>query len=271
MSPAASAAGAGGLPPVRPAPSSPASSRGWRLRVHESLGSTSDLILERAAAGEPEGLAVLARRQTAGRGRDGRLWESPAGNLYLSALLRPGGPASRTPQWALLGAVALAEAAAARLPDPARLVLKWPNDLLLDGGAKLAGVLVEGAAAPDGSLEWLVMGFGANLAAPPPVPDRPTACLRDAGAASVAPEVFAAELLAALDRWRDRMRRDGFAAIREAWLARGPAPGAPLRVRRPGGVDHLHGSFAGLAEDGSLLLSVEGEGLRAVSVGEITG
>ncbi|MFN3612824.1 biotin--[acetyl-CoA-carboxylase] ligase, partial [Tepidimonas sp.] len=82
---------------------------GWRLRVHESLPSTSDLLKRLAEAGEPEGLAVLARRQTGGRGRDGRAWESPAGNLYFSLLLRPGGPARDVGKWALLAALVMAE------------------------------------------------------------------------------------------------------------------------------------------------------------------
>jgi BirA family biotin operon repressor/biotin-[acetyl-CoA-carboxylase] ligase len=146
--------------------------------VEEEVPSTSDLLLRLAAAGEPEGLALLARRQTAGRGRDGRGWTSPAGNLSLSLLLRPDAPARDAPHWALLAAVALAEALAPSLPNPAALRLKWPNDLLLHG-AKLAGVLVESAATRDGRIEWLVVGLGANLAVAPAVPGRATACLAD--------------------------------------------------------------------------------------------
>ena len=107
--------------------------RGFRLRVHESLPSTQSLVNELADRGEPAGLAVMARRQTAGRGRAGRPWQSQAGNLHLSVLLRPGGPAREIPGYALLAAVAVHEAALRHAPTRA-LRLIWPNDLM-EGGA----------------------------------------------------------------------------------------------------------------------------------------
>jgi BirA family biotin operon repressor/biotin-[acetyl-CoA-carboxylase] ligase len=191
--------------------------------VEEEVPSTSDLLLRLAAAGEPEGLALLARRQTAGRGRDGRGWTSPAGNLSLSLLLRPDAPARDAPHWALLAAVALAEALAPSLPNPAALRLKWPNDLLLHG-AKLAGVLVESAATRDGRIEWLVVGLGANLAVAPAVPGRATACLAD-HAPPPAPEHVAIRILHAVAHWRARLAHDGLAPLVEAWTRRGPPPG----------------------------------------------
>lgn len=230
---------------------------GWRLRMHESLPSTSDLLLRLAAAGEPEGLAVMARRQTGGRGRDGRAWSSPEGNLYLSLLLRPGAPAREAGQWALLAALVVAEGLAPFTPDPAALRLKWPNDVLL-GEAKLAGVLCESAATPDGRLDWLVLGIGANLAEAPSLPDRPTACL-----GPVPPEQVACAMLHALERLRRQWQAEGFGALREAWMARGPEMHAPLTLR--GG---RSGAYAGLGEDGRLLLAAEGK-LHAVVSGEV--
>ncbi|HZF77571.1 MAG TPA: biotin--[acetyl-CoA-carboxylase] ligase [Acetobacteraceae bacterium] len=236
---------------------------GWRLRIHEALPSTSDLLVRLAAAGESEGLAVMARRQSAGRGRDGRVWESPAGNLYISVLLRPGGPAREAPQWALLAAVALAEALSGFVPDPSALRLKWPNDLLL-GGAKCAGVLAEASATPEGRTEWLVLGMGANLVVAPEVPGRHTAAL---GIARPAEEVAAA-LLIALARWRRARLLEGFAPIRTAWVARGPELGDHIVIQRPAGP--VAGRYAGLAEDGALLLST-GSRVHAMTTGEIQG
>jgi BirA family biotin operon repressor/biotin-[acetyl-CoA-carboxylase] ligase len=232
---------------------------GWRLRIHESLPSTSDLLLRLAAAGEPEGLAVLARRQTGGRGRDGRAWESPVGNLYLSVLLRPADPAREAGRWSLLAAVALAETLAEFAAEPQEVALKWPNDVLL-GRAKLAGLLCESAADGQGRMEWLVIGMGANLALAPPLEDRATACL-----GAVPPEEVAARLLAALDRWRRTWLVEGFGAIRGAWMARGPALDAHLALR--GGIA---GRYAGLAEDGSLLLATGGK-VHAIASGEVAG
>lgn len=238
---------------------------GWRLLVQESLPSTSDALIRLAEAGEADGLALLARRQTAGRGRSGRSWHSPEGNLYLSVLLRPTGSAREAGQWTLLAAVALAEAASALEPDSAALRLKWPNDLLRHG-AKAGGILAECAIARgdgvEAGLAWMVIGFGVNLATAPALPDRPTATL----ARAEAPEVFAARLLAALDRWRAVQAAQGFAPIRRAWEARGPARGAALEVRV--GPATISGRFAGLAEDGSLLVETD-QGLRRIVAGEV--
>jgi BirA family biotin operon repressor/biotin-[acetyl-CoA-carboxylase] ligase len=235
----------------------------WRLSVHEALASTSDFCRDRALAGEPAGLAVLARRQTAGRGTQGRGWESPAGNLFLSVLLRPRATAREAAQWSLLAAVALTEALAPLLPDPRALTLKWPNDVLLHG-RKLAGILAESALSADRA-EFLVIGFGVNLAVAPDLPDRPTACVAQVGPAP-APEAFAPALLDRLERWADVQAQEGFAPVRAAWLARGPDRGAPIRLRV--GPTTCAGAFAGLGPDGSLLLAAGG-GVRAFVAGEV--
>ena len=242
----------GGVPPAALPP-------GWRLEVHAALPSTADLLLRRAEAGEAEGLAIMAREQTAGRGRAGRAWASPPGNLYLSVLLRPEGPAREAPQWSLLAGLALAEAAAGSVADPGALRLKWPNDLLLHG-VKCAGILAESALTPAGGIAWLTLGIGVNLAAAPALPDRPTAVLDGAGP----PEVLAARLLTRLGHWRVVQAAEGFAPMRAAWRRFGPAEGEWITLRAiPGG-----GRFAGLAEDGSLLLDIEGT-RRAIPAGEI--
>jgi BirA family biotin operon repressor/biotin-[acetyl-CoA-carboxylase] ligase len=236
----------------------------WRLQIHEVLPSTSDLCRSVAAAGEPEGLAVLAHRQTQGRGSRGRAWGSPAGNLFLSVLLRPQERARDAAQWSLLAGVALGEALAGYLPDASALRLKWPNDVLLHG-KKLAGILVDSSADADGNVEWLVIGIGANLAVAPEVPGRAVACLADL-AAPPPPEHVAETLLARLGHWRQVREGAGFAPVRAAWLARAPAPDSAVTLRL--GEHHLSGGFAGLGEDGSLLLASEGR-VRAFTTGEV--
>jgi BirA family biotin operon repressor/biotin-[acetyl-CoA-carboxylase] ligase len=239
---------------------------GWRLRIEESLPSTSDLLLRLAAAGEPAGLAVLARRQTAGRGREGRAWQTPPGNLALSLLLRPEVPAREAPLWALLGALALVEALAPILPGPAALRLKWPNDLLL-GEAKLAGVLCESAARADGRLDWLVVGLGANLAEAPAVVGRATACLADhAPAPAPAPEAVAIRVLHRVEAWQRRLLREGAAPMLAAWMRHGPKPGTLLTLRTAAG--ETTGAYRGLDGDGALLLATAG-GTRRFATGEL--
>lgn len=235
---------------------------GWRLLVHDQLPSTADLIRRSAEDGEAERLAVLARRQTAGRGTHGRAWESPAGNLYLSVLLRPAAQAREVPQWALLAAVALHDALAP-WAGPG-LTLKWPNDLLLDG-AKCAGILAEASLNAVGGLDWLAFGFGVNLASAPTVPGRRTASLP---APAPAPETAAAAVLASLDHWRAVRETEGFSLIRAAWLARGHRPGAALTVTAAGAP--LAGSFEGLDETGALRIRTE-SGLQTVIAGSVEG
>lgn len=248
--------GQGGAVPGDPSSALPP---GWRLEVHAALPSTADLLARRAEAGEAEGLAILAREQLAGRGRSGRTWASPPGNLYLSVLLRPEGPGREAPQWSLLAGLALAEAACEVVSDPAALRLKWPNDLLR-GGAKCAGILAESALGADGRLAWLSLGFGVNLAHAPVLADRPTATL----GAAIPPEAFAARLLRHLARWREVQGGQGFAPVRAGWLRFGPVLGEAIQVRGLPGPAR----FAGLAEDGSLLVDTDGT-RRSISAGEV--
>jgi BirA family biotin operon repressor/biotin-[acetyl-CoA-carboxylase] ligase len=235
---------------------------GWRLARFAELPSTSDHLIRLAEAGEPAGLAVLADRQVAGRGRAGRQWQSPPGNLYLSALLRPATPAREAPQWSLLAGVALWEAVAPLLPDAKGLWLKWPNDLLLDG-AKCAGILAETALGPEGRLAWLVLGIGVNLAMAPDVSGRRTAHL----GAALAPAEFVPRLLARLAHWQAVQAAQGFAPVRAAWVAHGPEAGTPFAL-----ADGTAGAYAGLDDDGGLLLrQADGSGTRRVTAGEPVG
>lgn len=225
----------------------------WRLQRSASLPSTSDLCVQLARAGEPEGFAVLAERQTAPRGSRGRAWISPPGALCLSLLLRPATPAHDAGHWALLAALALHDALA---PHGGALTLKWPNDLLLDG-RKLGGILLDGALSGT-SLDWLVIGFGANLGN---APEGAAALAVPGGAVAVA-----ASVLEGMDRWRRVRVRDGWGPVGAAWLARAHPPGTKLRVRGVGG--ELGGRFEGLAEDGALLLR-DGDRVHSIKTGDI--
>lgn len=232
---------------------------GIALETVDEIGSTSEALKARAAGPGPEA-ALLARRQSGGHGRLGRPWQSIDGNLHLSVLLRP--PSLRWPgHWSILAAVALADTVRPFLPEDSALRLKWPNDLMLDGG-KLAGVLLEAGVA---SGPWLVVGFGVNLAGAPSGLGRPVACLASLAPAP-APEAFAARLLSTLQGWRDRYAVEGFAPVRAAWLAAAHAPGERIVVGL--GEQRVHGTFRGLGDDGTLLLDGT-EGELAIMAGEL--
>jgi BirA family biotin operon repressor/biotin-[acetyl-CoA-carboxylase] ligase len=237
----------------------------FRLEYHEVLESTSTLLKQRAEAGAAEGLAIQALRQSAGRGRQGRGWDSPAGNLYISVLLRPAVPLREAPQWSFVAAVALADTIKTLLPEAAKLTLKWPNDLLLDG-AKAAGILVETGVVPSHTLDWICIGMGVNIATKPSLPDRATACLAEYLPDPPAPEVLAARLLQNLAHWHDLRLAQGFAPIRDAWLRHAPAMGAPVSVKRDGAL--IEGNFAGLSPEGGLLLAKANE-VQLILAGEI--
>ena len=228
------------------------------VQHHAVLASTMDAARAAARDGAPDGTVVVAERQTQGRGRHGRNWFSPAGNLYASILLRPGLPPARMSELGFIVALAAADAVDTVLPG-GRARLKWPNDVLVDGG-KVAGTLVE--IIEDNAA---VIGIGLNISRVPEAAPYPVTCLRDAGA-TTSPEAVLTHLLAALElrlaHWSER----GFTRAREAWLARGPAPGEMVSVRIGTRIDA--GRFAGLDADGALLLAADG-GMRRVVAGEV--
>ena len=226
----------------------------------DEIDSTSDALKRRAETVAVGEFALLARRQTGGRGRLKRRWETIDGNLHLSVLVRPG-PLRWPGHWSLLAGVALAQAVAACLPDAADLRLKWPNDLML-GEGKLAGILAE---AGDHGAPWLVIGFGVNLAGAPVGLGRATSCLAD-HAPPPQPEAFARRLLAIFQAWRQRYAAEGFDVVRAAWLERAPALGQVLCVRSGGEV--VEGGFAGLSSTGGLLLDTSA-GLVTIVAGEL--
>ena len=228
------------------------------IRILAETGSTNaDLLaLGRDAR---EGDWLIARRQTAGRGRAGRVWEDGAGNFMGSTVvaLRPGDPLPQT--LALITGLAVAEAVSA-VPGAPGVMLKWPNDLLVDG-AKLAGILLERAG------DIVVIGVGVNLLRAPAVPGRETTALADHGAA-IAPDDFA-DLLAdsfaaALARWRG----GGWEGLRNAWLARAHPPGTALSVNDRDG-HPITGTFAGLGADGAALLRLADGTVRPIHAGDV--
>jgi BirA family transcriptional regulator, biotin operon repressor / biotin---[acetyl-CoA-carboxylase] ligase len=229
----------------------------WRLEVFDELGSTADACAERARAGEKEGLAILALKQTAGRGSRGRSWQAPEGNLNLSVLLRPARPLAEAGMFALLTGIAVAEALEQFFAPPTSL--KWPNDLLI-GEAKLAGVLIDAAPA-ENRLDWLAIGIGMNLRTAPEIAGRRTTSLAAHGV-SVTPRQMADAVLARLGVWHAAPA----AEIRAAWLERAHPLGTPMRIQSGGQV--LEGSFAGLSPSGELLLCSKNR-IDTVNTGEI--
>jgi BirA family biotin operon repressor/biotin-[acetyl-CoA-carboxylase] ligase len=237
---------------------------GIRLIAHEAVGSTNAEALMLARAGTRQPVWVTALRQTAGRGRRGRGWDSPPGNLYATLLLVEPCAPEAAPQLSFVAGLALHDAVVeAALTLALRLALKWPNDLLLDR-RKLAGILVEGERVADGTFVAAV-GIGVNCASHPETAAYPATDLAGAGAPLSPAELLdglARAMAARLAQWR---RGDGFAAVRADWLARSFGIGEPVRVRTP---EEIEGRFAGIDAQGRLLLETAG-GPRMIAAGDL--
>lgn len=223
-------------------------------------GSTNDDLRELAREGAAEGLWLRAERQTRGRGRQGRSWDSPAGNLHASTLVRMRGGDPPAASLALVAGVALWDALADELGDARGLRLKWPNDLLLDG-AKLAGILLEREG------DAVIVGCGANLAGHPERLDRPATALA-ARIRPPAPDMFLQDLAAIFARRLAEWRADGLDPIRAAWLDRAHPRGTELSIHEGNGAP-VAGRFEGLAADGALRLRLADGATRVIHAGDV--
>lgn len=239
----------------------------FQLLMLDRVPSTNSEALRQAAQGAASGLVVVAREQTAGRGRSGRHWISPVGNLYCSVLWRPAVEAARVAEAAFVAAIAVAEAVRDVLPDSAVITCKWPNDVLVNG-RKVAGILLEAETRTASAVDHLVIGIGVNVTSYPPVlPAGFTAnSLAAAGARDLDIAGVLERLIVSLGSWLPRWEQDGFAPVRAAWLARAHALGGMIRVVQSAG-DTL-GLFCGLDEKGALLIESDGA-LQRIVAGDV--
>lgn len=244
-----------------------AAAAGFRLAACESLPSTNaaalDIAQDRGADAGP--LWITARTQTAGRGRGANVWISPSGNLYATLLLMDPARASHAPQLSFVAALAVRDAIVGCAPSlQSKLSLKWPNDVLC-GGAKLAGILIEGRTAGDALA--VAIGIGVNCLDHPAQTSYSATDLAAEGADVSAEQVFLA-LSAAMPRRLQQWRGGtGFAAIRADWIGRAIGMGGQLRVRLPG--REFVGRFEALDEVGRLLLRLGDGSLRTIAAGEV--
>lgn len=245
---------------------------GTWLEIYREVDSTN-LVAERLAArGAPEGTLVVADRQTAGRGRLGRSFHSPAGvGLYLSLLLRPRLPGSQAHQYIFVAALAVAETVRQALPASVPIAIKWPNDVQL-AGRKTSGINLPVQLAGE-RLASAVLGVGVNVNNDPtdfPKELRETATsVRIAGGKRVSRTDFAEALLVRLEERIDAFRARGFAETLEGWHNFFRMRGERVRIGGPGVGRESEGIVEGVDPDGALLLRAEGSTERILA-GDVT-
>lgn len=230
-------------------------------------GSTNADVMRLAVRGEALPLWVVAERQTAGRGRSGRIWEAGPGNLQASLAFVSGAPMSQAGALSLLAGIALVDTISALLPlaEVGRIRLKWPNDVLI-GPAKAGGILVETTTARGEPGFLAVIGFGLNVVSFPSNLGRAATSLAAEGIAVGAETVLngladhCAEWLA---RWDDGR---GFEAVRHAWMARAGVLGEAITINTASGL--VAGTYQGLAPSGALLAGVDGR-IQTITYGDV--
>ena len=251
---------------------------GYRLAAYETIGSTSTEAFERARAGDPGRLWVASKEQTAGRGRRGRRWETASGNLAASLLLIDPARGSMAATLGFVAGLALEGAVRACAPEVAfrvgldesrggrsRLRLKWPNDVLVDGG-KVAGILLQATTTP-GRSTAIVIGIGVNILHAPQGLPYPATTLASCGSNVTAEQIF--EALS--DAWVEQEAiwdgGRGFAAIRQSWLTHAAGLGSPIAVKL--GEAIFRGTFETIGEDGQLVVRASDGSIRMIAAGDV--
>lgn len=236
------------------------------VEVFDEIDSTILEARRRAERGELGPVWLIARLQTAGRGRRGRAWASLEGNLLATFLFATSRPPNEIALLGFATGVAIAETIDAMI-GAGRATLKWPNDVLIDG-AKAAGILLDSGALPGGGL-WAALAFGVNLADAPQGLDQPTTSLRailppDAPAPD--PLVFLSQVRPCLEAWAARTQSEGFEPLRRAWLQRAQGLGRDVKVVQ--GDQVIEGRIAGISLRGELELDTD-TGRRLIAAGDV--
>jgi BirA family biotin operon repressor/biotin-[acetyl-CoA-carboxylase] ligase len=241
----------------------------YRLVALGTVDSTNEEARRQAVLGDvatPDGTLVWAETQTAGRGRRGRTWQSPPGNLYCSLVLRPECPVACAAELGFVAGLALYDTVGSLAIPGTSAHCKWPNDVLINE-RKAAGILLESESAGSGMPEWVILGIGLNVAHHPVDAEYPATSLHAEGSRDVgvidALESFARHFLTWTNRWLD----DGFAPIRQNWLWRAKGVGEEIVIRLER--ETLKGVFKDLDANGALILAGADSKTCRISAGDV--
>ncbi|MBI3676561.1 MAG: biotin--[acetyl-CoA-carboxylase] ligase [Proteobacteria bacterium] len=253
-----------GLEIVDPVSTKPAWPEGYALKHFDVIDSTNEEARRMAAAGAKAPVWIAADRQTAGRGRRGRAWDSPSGNLAATVLIDPGKPVAQCAQLSFAAALAVSDTVSVYAPHH-DVQVKWPNDVLADG-RKIAGILLESASS--GAVpQWLAIGIGVNLAQHPTDTEFPATSLSALRVAAPSARDALTQLAASFAKWYDIWRAKGFSPIRDTWLSRAAMLGSRIRARLTN--EETTGVFEGIDDSGALILRESAGKSRVIAAGEV--
>ena len=240
----------------------------YHLLSYDVLDSTNEEAKRLAAGGASHGAFIWARRQTAGRGRMGREWSSPEGNLFVSVLLNPSCAPEACAGLSFVASVAAGETLASIVDDAHLISLKWPNDVIMND-RKLGGILLESFTMPDAfgnDKQWVIVGVGINVDSYPEHVLFPATSLKEAGLEIISAKIVLSRFIEKFAEAYDVWAANGFAATREAWLKRAWRLGNNMRV--VSGDDEFEGAFDGIDERGQLLLK-QGDDITTIVAGDV--
>lgn len=235
----------------------------WLIETHESVRSTQDILKGLADLGEPEGRVVHAFEQKRGTGRHGRPWISEKGNLYLSLLLRPDCKAQQITQFSLLSGLAVADTIQGYMRNPDQLMLKWPNDVLIEK-QKCAGILLETELYQNGAVKWLIIGIGINVHK---APAGLGVGVQDYSEQIIDLINLRGALLNSISHYYSLLQREGFGVIRKKWLEKAHKPGTKMEVKI--GVQIERGLFHDLDAAGNMVVRDSEFRTKTISAGEV--
>lgn len=230
---------------------------------YDEIDSTSEEAKRRAKSGDLSPVWIAARAQTLGRGRLGRTWQSPPGNLFATALFAEPGGHSHAARIPFAAGLAVRDACSSLVPG-ADLKLKWPNDVRVDG-AKLSGILVE-SGIQNGTL-WLAVGIGVNVQTAPDIADQATTSLVRLGAPAAIEPSHVLDALQSHFAARCEQARAGFASLLRDWESVAEGLGQSVTAGAEG--SRITGLFEGLAEDGGMILRLPDRQTRIIRAGEV--
>lgn len=234
----------------------------FKIEVYGTLPSTQDVVMLRGLQDEKEGLVVQSLIQSAGRGRQGNIWVSELGNLYMSILIRPECHANKAGQLSFITSLAILNAIKKVVKAETKVNVKWPNDVLVNN-KKVAGLLLESDIDFKGYVHYMAIGIGINILSNP----EDAICLSEVkNEKPLAIHPFRDLVLLEFKELYSDWRNNGFSKIKSSWLKHVINLNNEIHVRLAN--EEKTGVFRGINSHGALLLEVEGQQIE-ISSGEV--